>query len=88
MKNNSKEVALEFELPGFERKDIDIRLSKNSLVVRARRKEEKEVKKKDFFHQEKSSQAFNYATTLPDINPKKAKIDFKKGMLKITAPKV
>jgi len=87
MKNNSKEVILQFNLPGFSKKDIKIRLTKNSITIKADKRHEEKIQKKDFSHQEKSSQTFRYATTLPTVNPKKAKIEFKKGILKIRIPK-
>ncbi len=88
MKNNSKEVILEFNLPGFSKKDLNIKLSKNSISIKAEKKYKKQVQKKDFFHQEESYNGFRYSTTLPKINPNKAKITFKSGILKIIAPKV
>lgn len=87
MKNNSKEVELEFHLPEFSKKDIKIKLTKNAANISAEKKTEKQVKKKDFFHQEKSFKTFSYSTTLPEINPKKARTSFSKGILKIKAPK-
>ena len=88
MKNNSKEVVLEFNLPSFKREDINLKLSKDSIVIKADKKFRNKIQKKDFFHAEKSHQKFYYATTLPKINPKKAKIKFDKGVLKIAAPKI
>lgn len=87
MKNNSKEVVFEFHLPGFKKENIKIKLTKNSIAIKAEKKLEKGIQKKDFFHKEKTNENFNYSTTLPEINPKKAKIEFKKGILKITIPK-
>lgn len=87
MKNNSKEVVLEFNLPGFKKEDINLKLSKDFISIKAEKKHENKVQKKDFFHHEKSYQAFNYTTTLPKINPKKARMEFERGVLKITAPK-
>ena len=71
-----------------KREDVKIRLSKNLISIKAERKTEKKVQKKDFFHSEKSAKVFNYATTVPLIDCKKAKIEFKKGVLKIKAPKL
>mgnify|MGYP000713435263 CR=1 FL=1 len=88
MKNNSKEVILKFNLPEFNKKDINVRLLRNSISVKAEKKKESRVQKKDFFHQEKSQKIFNYTTTIPTINPKKAKIEFKRGVLEIRAPKI
>lgn len=87
MKNNKKEVILEFALPDFTKKDVKVRLAKNSANISAEKKLEKKVSRKDFFHQEKTYKSFSYSTTLPAINYKKAKIEFKKGVLKIKAPK-
>lgn len=87
MKNKKKEVLLEFELPEFARKDIKIDLRKNLASISAQKSSEKKVMKKDYFHQEKTFRAFSYKTTLPTIEPKKAKIEFKKGTLRIKAPK-
>ena len=87
MKNNAKEVIIELNLPEFSKKDIKVKLTKNSAVIKAEKKQEKRVQRKDFFHQEKSYKTFSYTTTLPAINPKKAKTEFKKGILRIKAPK-
>lgn len=85
--SQSKEVILKFNLPEFSKKDINVKLSKNTASVKAEKTSEKKLKKKDFFHQEKTYKSFGYSTTLPRINPKKAKTEFRKGVLKITAPK-
>ncbi len=87
MEHNSKEVVLEFNLPEFSKKDIKVKLSKNSVAIEAKKSIEKKVQRRDFFHDEKTSHAFSYQTTIPAINPKKAKVEFKKGVLKIRAPK-
>lgn len=86
--SQTKEVILKFNLPHFQRSDIDINIGKNSIAIRASRKTSKNVKKKEFFHSEKSASSFDYLTSTPLINPKKAKIEFKKGVLKIKAPRV
>ncbi len=87
MKNNSKEIVLDFKLPGFKREDIHINIGKRSVVIKAKKKERNRVQKRDFFHEERASRAFNYTTTLPEVNPEKARIDFNKGRLHIEIPK-
>ena len=88
MKDNGKEIVLEFNLSGFTRKEIDIKLNSDSLEIRAHKRKEKEVKKKGYLHSENRYRAFNFRTTLPKVNSKKANITFVKGKLKIVAPKV
>lgn len=87
MKHNSRQVLLELDLPEFKRREIKIDLSEDSALIRAEKKSEKKIKKKDFFQEESTSKSFVYSTTLPGINPDLAKISFKGGVLKITAPK-
>ena len=87
MKNNSKEVSLDFNLPDFSKKDIKIKFSKGNVVIKAEKKQEKHVKRKDFFHEEKIYRKFDYSTTLPEVNSKKAKIKFNQGKLNIKIPK-
>ena len=87
MKHNKKEVELEFKLPDFERKDIEIDIGKDEVLIRANKKIFKEERKKDFFHSEKIERSFDYRTTIPPINSKKAKIQFNKGILKINIPR-
>jgi HSP20 family molecular chaperone IbpA len=83
MKFNSKEVILEFDLHGFHRDDIKVKLSKNDLSIKAIKKVKSKIQKKDFFHSEFSKKFFKYETSLPKVNPATAKVEFKKGILKI-----
>jgi len=83
MKNNSKEVVLNLNLPGFSKKDVKVKIGKNSVEVNAEKKSHSKVQKKDFFHEEKSYRSFSYATTTPEIQPKKAKTKFNKSKLQI-----
>jgi len=87
MKNNSKEVILNLDLPGFSKKDINVRIDKKGISVKAEKKQHNKIQKKDFFHEEKTYRSFSYSTTLPKIKPEKAKIKFNKGKLQIIAPK-
>jgi len=87
MKNNTKDVVLEFKLPEFKREEIKIKLTSNSAIIRAFKRTNNEIKKKDFFHKESYQNAFNYITNLPYVDHKNAKIDFKKGILRISIPK-
>ena len=87
MKHTKKEVILEFNLPEFSKKHIKVNLNKNNATISAEKTNEKDVKKKDFFHKEKTYKSFSYSTTLPSINPKKGKTEFKNGMLRIKVPK-
>jgi len=86
-KETSSEIVLEFDLKGFDKKDINIKLSKNGLAIKAEKKTDNKVKKGGFFQEEKSFRSFNYQMPLPDILPGKSNISFNNGILKIIAEK-
>lgn len=88
MNINSKEVYMKFNLPNFKKEDIKVRLSNNSLTIKAQKSKKSKIEKKDFKHIEKSSQNFKYSTSLPRIDKQKAEIRFNKGILTIRAPRI
>ena len=88
MKYNKKDVELELSLPDFKSSDLNISVNKNSISVKAEKKMSKKIQRKDFFHSEKSAQNFNYFTSIPSVDSKRASIQFKKGILKIKVPRV
>lgn len=88
MKENSKEIVLEFNLPKFSRKDIKIKITKNTITIKAERKDKVQIKKKGFFQGETINKTFDYSTNLPSVNHKNAKVTFTKGLLIIKIPKL
>ncbi len=87
MKQNNKVVKMEFQLPGFDKKDIKVKIDKDKAIISAEKTIHNKVEKKDFFHEEKTYRSFSYMTTLPKVKPNKTKTEFKRGVLRITAPK-
>lgn len=87
-----KEVSITAELPGVDRKDIEVSVTGNQVTIKGEKKSEKEEKKDDkgreFHRVERSSGSFQRMTTLPfDIDADKVKADFKDGVLTVTIPK-
>lgn len=82
------EVTVSAELPGLEEKDVELELTKESLILRGEKKTEKEEDKKNYHYQERSFGAFYREIVLPDgIDTEKAKATFKKGVLEVKLPK-
>ena len=78
------DIIAKFELPGIDKKDIDINISENRIEVSAKHKEEKKDKKAYSL----SQTDFYKSVALPEkINTEKVKASFKNGVLKITMPK-
>ncbi|MCB2182487.1 MAG: Hsp20/alpha crystallin family protein [Desulfobulbaceae bacterium] len=76
------------DLPGLDKKDIDISLDRDLLVIKGEKKEEHEETKKHIHRMERRYGSFYRAIRLPaDVVSEKIDASFKKGVLKITLPK-
>lgn len=85
-----KEIVVATELPGLERKDIDISIDDDVLTIRGEKKmqEEKKDDKKNYHITERSYGAFYRALQLPGgVDPAKVQAAMQNGVLKITIPK-
>jgi HSP20 family protein len=76
------------ELPGLDEKDIEVKLTNGSLVIRGEKKEEKEEKKKDYYLAERRYGSFERRFQVPPgVDTSKIDASFKKGVLTVTLPK-
>lgn len=89
MMETDKEYIVAIDLPGFQKKDININYEDKRLVIKGTRKEETKEEKKDYLHRERYFGEFVRSLTLPTkIKEDKIKASFKDGVLTVTAPKV
>ena len=64
------------EVPGCKADDIDITVSGNVLTISGEKKEEKEVKEKDYYHSERSFGSFRRDLNLAtDVDTAKIKAE-------------
>jgi HSP20 family protein len=89
-----KEIRIVAELPGVDRKDIDVTLAGNQLTIKGEKRSEHEERgEKDesgrqFHRVERSFGSFRRTMTLPyRIDPSAVAADFKDGVLTVTVPK-
>jgi HSP20 family protein len=85
-----KNIEVSVELPGFERKDVDISLDGNVLAIRAERKveQEQEQKDKNVHMTERSYGVFYRMLELPlAVDPSTVQATMSNGVLKIAIPK-
>ena len=88
IQETEKEIIARVDLPGIEKKDIDLKITENMLGIKAEKKQEAVEKKKGFFRQERSYAGYQRAFSLPArVIPEKSNAEFKNGVLKITMPK-
>jgi HSP20 family protein len=87
---SDKEIVITVEMPGLERKDVDISLENDVLTIRGEKKieEEKEDKSKNVHLAERSYGVFYRALQLPPgVDPSSVQATMSNGVLKITIPK-
>jgi HSP20 family protein len=82
------EVVAKAELPGMEKKDIQVNISDHHLTIQGEKKKEEETKDKNFYRSERSYGSVFRSIELPaEVAIDKAKASFKDGVLEIRLPK-
>jgi HSP20 family protein len=80
---------LRAEVPGVEKKDIDVSVTGNSVTIKGETKREEKEEKGEYYRSEISRAAFSRTLALPaQVDPERANASFKDGVLEITLPKV
>ncbi len=76
------------DLPGMDKKDINVSLEENLLTIKGEKKEEKESKDKHYHTIERRSGSFYRAIRLPvEVEKDKVEAAFKDGVLTLRLPK-
>jgi HSP20 family protein len=80
-------LTVRADMPGIDPKEIDVKVTGNTLNVKGKREEKKETKKRDFLRREVHYGSYEYSTTLPDgIKAEDIKAAYKDGVLELVAP--
>jgi HSP20 family protein len=83
---NSIQAA--FELPGVDKKDIQLNVTDESIEVKVEKKQEKEVKGKDSYSYQSAMQSFyRHIPLSKKVDSSKVKASYKDGVLKLDIPK-
>ena len=83
------EILVRAELPGVDKKDLDVTMTDNSVTIRASTKHEEKEEKGDNYRCEISRGSFMRTLALPgEVDSDKAKAAFKDGILELAIPKV
>lgn len=82
------ELTVKADLPGFNKEEIAIRATENTLEIAAQHKEKEMEKTEKMFRAERRFETARRAFTLPAaVNPDTTKAEFKNGVLAITLGK-
>ena len=85
-KDKAYEVAA--ELPGMDENNIEVKVANGMLTIKGEKKEEKEEKRKDYYHSERRYGSFERRFQIPEgVDTSKIEASFKKGVLTVTLPK-
>lgn len=87
--DRESEVVVKAEIPGVDKKDIDISVGEDSVTIKGETRKEEKEEKGDYYRCEISSGSFSRTVALPAaVDGAKATASFKDGVLELTLPKI
>lgn len=79
---------LEAELPGFDKKDIDIDIEGDQLVIKASHEQKSDEEGKNYVHRERRYGSFTRRFDINGIETEKISAAYENGVLRLTLPKI
>ncbi len=77
-------IIATFEIPGVDKKDIQLNVTENRIEVKVEKKQEVKMEKGNYLKEERSYKGFYRAMPLPaEIIPEKTRASYKDGVLKV-----
>lgn len=87
--NEEERILVKAELPGIDRKDIDIHVENNVLTITGEKKRENEMKDGNAYKIERCYGKFSRSFSLPvPVDGEKVKASYNNGILEIDLPKL
>lgn len=85
----SEDIVIESAIAGVEPDDLDINVTNDSVTIKGKRKHFSEKEERNYLYQECFWGKFSRSIILPqEIDPDRATVHFKNGILKIRLPKL
>ena len=83
------EVVIKAEMPGVDKKDIDISVTQNSVTIKGTASHEEKEERGDYYRCEISRGSYARTMSLPaEVDETKSKATYKDGVLQLTLPKL
>lgn len=83
------EIIIKAELPGVDKKDIDVSVTNNTVTIKGKTSHEEKEEKGDYYRCEISRGSYSRTLSLPaDVDEDKTRAKIKDGILELTLPKV
>lgn len=87
--DRDNELLVRAEIPGFERKDLDVSVTDNAVTIKGQRSSEVKEEKGDYYRCEIARGAVARTIVLPcDVDPDRAEARFNDGILELSLPKI
>lgn len=87
VEDNGNEYLVEAEVPGIDKKDINVELNDGKLMISITMDERNESKKKNFIHRERRYSSMSRSIYLEDAKSDGIKAKLENGLLKVLIPK-
>lgn len=89
MLERDDEIEIKAELPGVEKKDLDISATKNSVTISGTTRHEAKEEKGEYCRKEISRGTYSRTLALPaEVDETKARAKYKDGVLELVFPKL
>ncbi len=86
--DNGDSFAVNAELPGFTKDQVDVQINKDGVAIRAECKDDKEDKRKNYLHRERAYSSLQRFIAFPEeVDPTKVEGSMKEGILELKVPK-
>lgn len=87
--DREEDVLVRAEIPGVDKKDLEISVTDNALTIKGATKREQKEEKGEYYRHEISEASFARTVALPaDVDGTRAKASSKDGMVEIVIPKL
>lgn len=87
--DRDKEIVLRAELPGVEKKDLEVSVTDGSVTIRGKVNHESKEEKEDYYRCERVQGSFSRTVPLPaSIDGTKVKASLVDGLLELHLPKL
>ena len=87
VEDNGNEYLVEAEMPGIDKKDINVELNDGKLTISITTDERNESKKKNFIHRERRYSSMSRSIYLEDAKSDGITAKLENGLLKVVVPK-
>lgn len=86
--DKKNEIVLKVELPGVRREDIDLTITKDSLIIKGEVKRDEDLQEDNYYIAERIYGSFSRTITLPfEVESEQAQASMTNGLLEIVLPK-